>query len=201
MSIGARTRFDAAGAVCLRARPWDTSAGGLAGHLRPDRFITCANSSFGLRFSRTRRAHRRGWYFHFHFKPEMTRVAMGAMKPPPAGVAVEAARAENWAPMSRPSERSRRCRASTSPARLRGSSPKSRFRNGQDVEKGALLVKLDDFHRTGRSARQYGADEKRPKPSTASRRWRRAASRRDPISTSPRLSAIRPPAPRTRPAP
>ena len=46
--------------------------------------------------------------------------------------------------MSRPSAPSRPCPASTSPARSQESWPEITFQNGQDVEQGALLVKLDN---------------------------------------------------------
>ncbi len=84
------------------------------------------------------------WYFHFHFKPQMARVAIGAMKPPPAGVAVEAARAENWAPHVAAIGTFKAVPGIDVASQVAGIVAEIAFRNGQDVEKGALLVKLDD---------------------------------------------------------
>ncbi len=84
------------------------------------------------------------WFFHFHFKPEMARVAMAAMKPPPAGVAVEAARSEDWAPHVSAIGTFKAVPGIDVASQVAGIVAQITFQNGQDVEQGALLVKLDD---------------------------------------------------------
>ena len=84
------------------------------------------------------------WFFHFHFKPEMARVAMAAMKPPPAGVAVEAARSEDWAPHVSAIGTFKAVPGIDVASQVAGIVAQITFQNGQDVEQGALLVQLDD---------------------------------------------------------
>jgi membrane fusion protein (multidrug efflux system) len=84
------------------------------------------------------------WFFHFHFKPEMARIAIAAMKPPAAGVAVEAARSEDWAPHVSAVGSFKAVPGIDVASQVAGIVAQIAFENGQDVEKGALLVKLDD---------------------------------------------------------
>jgi membrane fusion protein, multidrug efflux system len=84
------------------------------------------------------------WYFHFHFMPEMARVAMGGMKPPPSGVAVEPARMEDWAPHVAAIGTFKAVPGIDVASQVAGIVAQIAFANGQDVEQGALLVKLDD---------------------------------------------------------
>jgi membrane fusion protein (multidrug efflux system) len=82
-------------------------------------------------------------FFHFHFKPEMARGAIAAMKPPAAGVAVEAARSEDWAPHVAAIGTFKAVPGIDVACQVSGVVAQIAFENGQDVEKGALLVKLD----------------------------------------------------------
>ncbi len=84
------------------------------------------------------------WFFHFHFKPEMARIAIAAMKPPAAGVAVEAARSEDWAPHVSAVGSFKSVPGIDVASQVAGIVAQIAFENGQDVEKGALLVKLDN---------------------------------------------------------
>ncbi|MGP0103980.1 efflux RND transporter periplasmic adaptor subunit [Rhodoblastus sp.] len=84
------------------------------------------------------------WYFHFRYLPEQMRVGMAGMKPPAAGVAVEAARAEDWAPHVSAIGTFKAVPGIDVASQVAGIVAQIAFSNGQDVEKGALLVKLDD---------------------------------------------------------
>lgn len=84
------------------------------------------------------------WFFHFRLKPEMARVAISAMKPPPAGVAVVAARSEDWEPHVAAIGTFKAVPGIDVASQVSGVVAQIAFENGQDVEKGALLVKLDD---------------------------------------------------------
>ncbi|WP_298355021.1 efflux RND transporter periplasmic adaptor subunit [Rhodoblastus sp.] len=83
-------------------------------------------------------------FFHLHLKPEMARVAISAMKPPPAGVAVVAARSEDWAPHVAAIGTFKAVPGIDVASQVSGVVAQIAFENGQDIEKGALLVRLDD---------------------------------------------------------
>ncbi len=83
-------------------------------------------------------------FFHFHLKPEMARVAISAMKPPPAGVSAVAARSEDWAPHVAAIGTFKAVPGIDVASQVSGVVAQIDFANGQDVEKGTLLVKLDD---------------------------------------------------------
>ncbi|MCI4677656.1 efflux RND transporter periplasmic adaptor subunit [Rhodoblastus acidophilus] len=84
------------------------------------------------------------YYFHFQIKPEIARAAIAAMPRPAAGVAVEAARAETWAPHVSAIGTFKSVPGIDVSSQVAGIVAAIAFKNGQDVEKGALLVKLDD---------------------------------------------------------
>jgi membrane fusion protein (multidrug efflux system) len=84
------------------------------------------------------------YYLHFHFLPGQARIAIAGMKPPPTGVAVEQARSEDWAPHVTAIGSFKAVPGIDVASQVAGIVAQIAFKNGQDVEKGALLVKLDD---------------------------------------------------------
>ncbi|WP_298426904.1 efflux RND transporter periplasmic adaptor subunit [Rhodoblastus sp.] len=84
------------------------------------------------------------YYFHFHLKPEMARAAIASMPRPVAGVAVVEARAETWAPHVSAIGSFKAVPGIDVSSQVAGIVAEIAFKNGQDVEKGALLVRLDD---------------------------------------------------------
>uniref|UniRef100_UPI0035B4EB4B efflux RND transporter periplasmic adaptor subunit n=1 Tax=Rhodoblastus sp. TaxID=1962975 RepID=UPI0035B4EB4B len=84
------------------------------------------------------------YHFHFNMKPELARTAIAGMPRPVAGVAVEAARSEDWAPSVSAIGTFRAVPGIDVSSQVAGIVSDIAFKNGEDVEKGALLVKLDD---------------------------------------------------------
>jgi membrane fusion protein, multidrug efflux system len=84
------------------------------------------------------------YHFHFSMKPELARAAISAMRPPIAGVAVEPARAEQWSPSVSAIGTFRAVPGIDVSSQVAGLVAEIAFENGQDVAKGALLVRLDD---------------------------------------------------------
>lgn len=84
------------------------------------------------------------YHFHFNLKPEFARAAISAMPRPVAGVAVEEARAETMAPSVTAIGTFRAVPGIDVSSQVAGVVAEIAFQNSQDVEKGALLVRLDD---------------------------------------------------------
>jgi len=84
------------------------------------------------------------YHFHFVLKPEMARKAIAGMPRPAAGVAVAEARAEKWAPHVSAIGSFKAVPGIDVSSQVAGVVAEIAFKNGQDVEKGALLVRLDD---------------------------------------------------------
>lgn len=84
------------------------------------------------------------YHFHFNLKPEFARAAISSMPRPVAGVAVEEARAENWASSVSSIGTFRAVPGIDVSSQVAGVVAEIAFQNGQDVQKGALLVRLDD---------------------------------------------------------
>ena len=83
-------------------------------------------------------------YFQFIFKPQMIKGIISKMPPPVQTIATVEAKAEQWAP-SVPAIGTLRAVAGVDIAPQVGGVIKSmNFDRGQDVEKGALLVQIDD---------------------------------------------------------
>jgi membrane fusion protein (multidrug efflux system) len=84
------------------------------------------------------------YHFHFNLKPEFARAAISSMPRPVAGVAVEEARAEEWTPRVSAIGTFRAVPGIDVSSQVSGVVAEIAFQNGQDVEKGALLLRLDD---------------------------------------------------------
>jgi membrane fusion protein, multidrug efflux system len=83
-------------------------------------------------------------WFQFMAKPEMARAFMSSMPRPVAGVAVEEARSEVWTPRINAIGTFKAVPGIDVSGQVAGIVAEIGFANGQDVAKGALLVKIDD---------------------------------------------------------
>jgi membrane fusion protein (multidrug efflux system) len=83
-------------------------------------------------------------WFQFRFLPEQIRVHMASMPWPVAGVAVEDARTEVWTPRLVAIASFKAVPGIDVSGQIAGIVAEIGFENGQDVEKGALLARVDD---------------------------------------------------------
>ncbi len=84
------------------------------------------------------------YWFHFVAKPGIIKTAMASMPRPVAGVAVEAARAETWTPRIEAIGTFKAVPGIDVAGQVGGIIAEIGFANGADVEKGALLARIDD---------------------------------------------------------
>jgi membrane fusion protein (multidrug efflux system) len=84
------------------------------------------------------------YWFQFIAKPAMIKTMMGSMQRPVAGVAVEAAREETWTPRLSTIGTFKSVPGIDVAGDVAGIVAELAFENGQDVEKGALLARIDD---------------------------------------------------------
>lgn len=84
------------------------------------------------------------YHFHFNLKPEIVKNAIASMPHPAQGVAAVEARLEKLAPRVAAIGSFKAEPGIDVSSQVPGIVADIAFRNGQDVEKGALLVKLDD---------------------------------------------------------
>jgi membrane fusion protein (multidrug efflux system) len=84
------------------------------------------------------------YFFHFLFLPGKIREAISSMPRPVAGVAVEEARAESWAPRVSAIGSFKAVPGIDISSQVAGVVSEIAFQNSQDVQKGDLLVRLDD---------------------------------------------------------
>ena len=199
--LSAPGRGSTPGAVCVRARTWDTSAGGLR---RIWRRIGSSHAQirFRPRFSRTRRAHRRGLVFPFPFQ-----AANGARRHRRHETSAGWRRGGGGAgrELGAACRGHRHVQGGAGHRRRQpgcGNRRRNRLQERPGRRKGRAAGQARRFHRAGRSARQSGADEERP-GSLRTPAGAGGARRRGAIQFRPRpgCRATRPPAPRTRPAP
>ncbi|MGO9392887.1 efflux RND transporter periplasmic adaptor subunit [Rhodoblastus sp.] len=83
-------------------------------------------------------------WFQFMAKPEMARAFMSSMPRPVVGVAVEEARSEVWTPRISAIGTFKAVPGIDVSGQVAGIVAEIDFANGQDVAKGAMLVKIDD---------------------------------------------------------
>ena len=83
-------------------------------------------------------------WFQFKAKPEMVRGIMSSMPRPVAGVAAEDARAEIWTPRISAIGTFKAVPGIDVSGQVSGIVADIKFANGQDVQKGQLLVRIDD---------------------------------------------------------
>jgi membrane fusion protein (multidrug efflux system) len=84
------------------------------------------------------------YFFHFIFLPGKIREAIAGSPRPVAGVAVEDARAESWSPRVSAIGTFRAVPGIDVSSQVAGVVVEIAFQNGQDVQKGDLLLRLDD---------------------------------------------------------
>ncbi len=84
-------------------------------------------------------------WLQFKAKPEMTRHFMAAMPRPASGVAVEDARAETWTPRVKVIGTFKAVPGIDVAGQVGGIVAAIGFVNGQDVQKGALIARIDDL--------------------------------------------------------
>jgi membrane fusion protein (multidrug efflux system) len=83
-------------------------------------------------------------YFQFKVKPEMTAAFMSKMPRPVSGVSVEEARRESWTPRLAAIGSFKAVPGIDVAGQLAGIIAEVAVKNGQDVQKGALLFRIDD---------------------------------------------------------
>jgi membrane fusion protein (multidrug efflux system) len=83
-------------------------------------------------------------WFHFIAKPEIIHTAIASQPRPVTGVAVEEARSETWTPRIQAIGTFKAVPGIDVAGQVEGIIAEIAFSNGQDVEKGALLVRIDD---------------------------------------------------------
>lgn len=83
-------------------------------------------------------------WFHFIAKPEIIHTAIASQPHPVTGVAVEDARAETWTPRIETIGTFKSVPGIEVAGQIEGIIAEINFANGQDVEKGALLARIDD---------------------------------------------------------
>jgi membrane fusion protein, multidrug efflux system len=84
------------------------------------------------------------YWFHFSAKPDIIKSAIASMPRPVVGVAVEEARGEVWTPRIDAIGTFKAVPGIDVAGQVGGIVAEIRFANGQDVEKGALLARIDD---------------------------------------------------------
>ena len=84
------------------------------------------------------------YWFQFLFKPEMLRGIIAKNAPPPATVAVEAAKAESWQPRLAAIGTFKPVQGIDIAAQVGGLVKRVHIESGRDVAKGAPVVEIDD---------------------------------------------------------
>jgi len=84
------------------------------------------------------------YWFHFKVKPGIIQTAIASQPRPVAGVSVEDARAETWTPRIEAIGTFKAVPGIDVAGEVGGIIAEIGFANGQDVEKGALLARIDD---------------------------------------------------------